>query len=171
MLFDGATEFHARVASEAAGGTMDVHIDSLAGPLVSTLKIANTGGWQKWENASAPLAATTGEHEVYLRFKGGEGRLFNIESFHLTPAKPFAGEANAAAKVTFAMGCSVLGEKDAALFTEAVNLAREADVALVFVGADAQVSAEAQDRSSIGLPALRKNWCRPFMRRIRGRFW
>jgi beta-glucosidase len=156
MLFDGATEFHTRVASEAAGGTMEVHIDSLAGPLVSTVKIANTGGWQRWENASAPLAATTGEHGVYLRFKGGEGRLFNVESFHLTPAKPFAGDAGAATKVTFAMGCSVLGEKDATLFAEAVNLAKEADVALVFVGADAQVSSEGQDRSSIGLPGAQE---------------
>src|SRR5208282_2755187 len=87
---------------------------------------------------------------------GGEGRLFNIESFHLTPAKPFTGEANSAAKVTFAMGCSVLGEKDATLFAEAVNLAHDADVALVFVGADAQVSSEGQDRSAIGLPGAQE---------------
>jgi beta-glucosidase len=152
MLFDGATEFHARVATLTAGGSMEVHIDNLSGPLISTLKIANTGGWQNWVNVNAPMSAVTGEHEVYLRFVGGTGRLFNLQSFHLTPAKPFAGQASAATKVTYAMGCSVLGEKDPAQFAEAVNAAREADVALVFVGADAQVASEARDRSYIYLP-------------------
>jgi beta-glucosidase len=152
MLFDGATEFQARVATLTAGGSMEVHLDSLTGPLIAKLTVANTGGWQNWVDVSAPLTPASGEHEVYLRFVGGTGKLFNLESFHLTPAKPFAGQAGAAIKVTYAMGCSVLGEKDAAQFAEAVKAAQEADVALVFVGADAQVASEGQDRSDIGLP-------------------
>jgi beta-glucosidase len=152
MLFDGATRFHARVGTLTAGGSMEVHIDSLSGPVIATLKIANTGGWQTWVNVNAPMTTVTGEHEVYLRFVGDPGKLFNLESFHLTPAKPFAGQASAATQVTYAMGCSVLGEKDPVQFAEAVNIAREAEVALVFVGADAQVSSEAHDRSYINLP-------------------
>ena len=152
MRLDGATEFHARVASANAGGTMEVHLDSLDGPLVSTLKITNTGGWTNWTNLSAPLSAATGEHEVYLRFTGvGTDRLFSLQSFWFTPAKPVE-EPAAPVKVAYATGCTVTGEKDPAQFDQAVKAAKEADVALVFVGADALVSAEGLDRTSIGLP-------------------
>ena len=123
-----------------------------AGRWSQSLTVPNTGGWQNWVNISAPITPVNGEHAVYLRFVGGAGKLFNLQSFHLTPAKPFAGQANAATKVTYALGCSVLGEKDPAQFAEAVKAAREADVALVFVGADEQVASEGQDRSYIHLP-------------------
>ena len=152
VLFTGATEFHARVASSTAGGTIEVHLDNLSGPLVSTLKVPNTGGWQNWVNVSAPLTPTSGEHTIYLRFAGGPGKLFNFQSFNLTPARPFAGQANAATKVGYALGCSVVGKKDPAQFAEAVKAAKEADVALVFVGADEQVDAEAHDRNYLHLP-------------------
>jgi beta-glucosidase len=152
LLFDGATEFHARVASNTAGGSIEVRLDSLSGPLVLKLGVSNTGDWQKWVNISVPITPAKGEHAVYLRFRGGEGKLFNLQSFHLTPAIPFAGQPNAATKVTYALGCNVLGEKDPAQFAEAVNAAREAEVALVFAGADEEVDTEGQDRSYINLP-------------------
>jgi beta-glucosidase len=152
VLFDGATEFHARVASNTAGGTIEVHLDSLSGPLVSKLAVSNTGGWQTWVSVSAPITPVKGEHTVYLHFVGGAGQLFNFLLFNLTPAARFAGQANAATKLTYAFGCGVLGEKDPAQFAEAVEAAREADVALVFAGADQQLSGEGQDRSYIHLP-------------------
>ncbi len=56
-------------------------------------------------------------------------------------------------EVTYALGCSVTGEKQAAQFAEAVQAARAAEVVLVFVGADQQVDREAHDRiSHIHLP-------------------
>ncbi len=55
-------------------------------------------------------------------------------------------------EVTYALGCSVVGEKDPAQFAAAVNAAREADVALVFVGADEQVDREGQNRDYLHLP-------------------
>jgi len=152
VLFDGATEFHARVASNTAGGSIEVHLDSLSGPLVSKLAVSNTGDWQKWVNISAPITPATGEHAVYLRFTGGVGKLFNLQSFRLTPAMPFAGQSDAATKVTYALGCNVLGKKDPAQFAEAVNAAREADVVLVFAGADEEVDTEGQDRAYFNLP-------------------
>ena len=152
VLFDGATEFHARVASNTAGGTMEVHLDSIDGPLVSKLAVPNTGGWQKWVNIRAPITPVTGELTVYLRFVGDSGKLFNLQSIDLTPAKRFAGQDNAATKLTYVLGCNVLGEKDPDQFTEAVKAAGEADVALVFAGANEQVDSEGQDRSYINLP-------------------
>jgi beta-glucosidase len=154
VLFNGATEFHARVASYTAGGTIEVHLDSLSGPLVSKLKVPNTGGWQNWVSVNAPTTPVNSEHAVYLRFVGGPEKLFNLQSFNLTPAAPFAGQGNAATEVAYALGCSVLGEKDPAQYAEAVKAAREADVALVFVGADEQVAREGCDRSYLHLPGV-----------------
>lgn len=154
MRFDGATEFHARVATLTAGGSVEVHIDSPTGPLVSTLKITNTGGWLNWIDVRAPLFAVMGEHEIYLKFLGGTGRLFNMQAFWLTPSKPVEDKSRDGITVTYSMGCTVLGEKDPARFAAAVDAARDADVALVFVGADALVSTEELDRISIGLPGV-----------------
>jgi len=154
VLFDGATEFHVRVASNTAGGTMEIHLDSVDGPLAAKLSIPNTGGWQQWVNVHAPLTPVTGERTVYLRFLGDSGNLFNLQSFDLTPAKLFAGQGNAATQVTYALGCNVLGEKNPAQFAEAVKAAKAADVALVFVGADEEVSSEAHDRHELNLPGV-----------------
>lgn len=152
VLFDGATELHARVSSLTAGGSIEVHLDSLSGPLVSKLIVFNTGAWENFVNVSAPITAVSGEHTVYMRFVGGSGKLFTLQSFNLTPVRPFAGQPNAATKVTYALGCNVLGEKDPAQFAEAVNAAREAEVVLVFAGANEQIDGEGNDRSYIHLP-------------------
>ena len=151
MLFTGATEFHARVACDSSGGIIEVHLDSLTGPVVATLKVSNTGGGQTWENVSAPITPATGEHTVFLRFAGGKGDLFKITSFSLTPAAPVEGVSSGAAKVVYAMGCGVVGDKDPAQFDEAVKAARQSDVALVFVGVNEQVDKESHDRSYLHL--------------------
>jgi beta-glucosidase len=54
-------------------------------------------------------------------------------------------------KVTFAMGCEILGDSDAG-FAEAVSAARQADVAVVFVGEAKEMVGEAASRSSLDLP-------------------
>lgn len=151
VLFTGATEFHARVASASTGGTIEVHLDSLTGPLVAKLRVSNTGGGQTWVIVSAPLTSASGEHTVFLRFAGGTGDLFKITSFSLTPAAPVGGEASGTAKVVYAKGCGVVGDKDPAQFDEAVKAARESDVALVFAGVNEQVDHESHDRSYIHL--------------------
>lgn len=133
---------------------MEVHLDSLSGPLAAKLDVSNTGGWQNWVNVSAPLTPANGEHTVYVRFSGGQGILFHLQSFHLTPAKPFAEPSSAAIRIAYALGCSVLGEKDPAQIAEAVAAAREADAALVFVGADEQVDREHHDRDYLHLPGV-----------------
>lgn len=160
VLFDGVTKFHARVASLTAGGTIEVHLDSLDGPLVSKLNVPNTGAWENWVNVSGPIEAIHGEHTVFLSFVGGSERLFVFESFRLTPEQPFADQAGAAARVAYALGCTVRGEKDPTLFDEAVAVAREADVALIFVGADEQIDSEGKDRTDINLPGTQHDLVR-----------
>ncbi len=163
VLFTGANEFRARVSSggfsyfgrpprPGAGGTLDVHLDSLTGPVVATVHVPDTEGGENWLNVGAPVKSTRGAHTVYLRFTSQPGTFLSLEAFRLTPQSAAPGGAQGTTQVTYAMGCSVVGEKDEARFTEAVNAAREADVALVFVGADQQVDREGHDRDYIHLP-------------------
>ncbi len=165
VLFTGATEFHARVASggfsfpgrparPGTGGTLEVHLDSLTGPVVSTLHVPDTGGFENWTNVSAAVEPTAGAHAVYLQFASQPRSLLSIESFRLTPESAAPAAPNGAVEVTYAMGCSVLGERNETQFAEAVEAAKEADVALAFVGADQQVDREGHDRDYIHLPGV-----------------
>ena len=74
----GATSFTARVASATSGGTIELRLDSATGTLVGTCAVAGTGGWQTWTTVSCPVSGATGTHDLYLRFTGGSGYLFNV---------------------------------------------------------------------------------------------
>jgi arabinoxylan arabinofuranohydrolase len=74
----GAATFVARVASEGQGGKIESHLDSLDGPMIGTCAVSNTGGSQKWENASCKIEGASGVHDLYLKFTGGDGHLFNF---------------------------------------------------------------------------------------------
>jgi beta-glucosidase len=152
VQFTGATELHARVATKSDVATMEVRLDDLNGPVLCQIKIPNTGDFQKWTNVSAPISAVTGEHSVYILFLGEPGPLFGIQHFELTPAAPIAPITSGPIEVTYALGCTVLGDRDPKEFEKATSAASAADVALVFVGVDEQVSVEGHDRQSINLP-------------------
>ena len=78
----GVGSFHARAASLAYGGTIEVHLDVPDGPLVSVCTAPYTGGWQRWATVSSPVTTpVSGVHAVYLVFRGGAHRLFDLESF------------------------------------------------------------------------------------------
>ncbi|GIJ51435.1 glycoside hydrolase [Virgisporangium aliadipatigenens] len=74
----GATAFRARVASATSGGRIELRLDSATGTLVGTCTVAGTGGWQTWTTVSCPVSAATGTHDLFLRFTGGSGDLFNL---------------------------------------------------------------------------------------------
>ncbi len=154
VAFTGATEFHARVAGDSAGGSIEVRLDQIRGPVVAKVGVTNTDGWQKWANVSAPLQSVTGAHSVFLHFVGGSGLLFSLESFSLTPERPAPPPPPGTLEVIYAEGCTVTGEKDPAEFAKAVNAAQEADAVLVFVGANQQVDREGHDRNFINLPGV-----------------
>lgn len=152
VLLTGATEFHARVASTSLVASLEVRLEALDGPVLCQLKIPNTGGFQKWTNVSAPITHIDGEHTLYLLFLGENGPLFGIQYFECTPAAPVAPQTFGPIEIIYAMGCTVAGTMDPAEFAKATSAASAADVALVFVGCDEQVSTEGLDRHSIDLP-------------------
>ncbi|MGG6311012.1 carbohydrate-binding protein [Paenibacillus macerans] len=75
------TRFHVNAASDTGGGTIEVRIDSLSGPVIATGTVTGTGGWQNFQVFSADVtAAVTGKHIVFLIFKGSDW-LFNLDKF------------------------------------------------------------------------------------------
>ena len=80
----GAAFFNARVASNTSGGNIELHLDSLTGPQIGTCTITNTGGWQTWTTVSCPVSGATGIHDLYLKFTGGSGYLFNVNWWQFT---------------------------------------------------------------------------------------
>ncbi|UUZ80314.1 carbohydrate-binding protein [Paenibacillus sp. P26] len=76
----GPKKFEARVAT-AAGGNMEIRLGSLTGTPVGTCPVPNTGGWQAWETLSCGVSGATVTHNVYLKFTGSSGKLFNIDWF------------------------------------------------------------------------------------------
>ena len=148
----GATEIEARIASDSDDGHIEVHLDSLDGPLVATIPVPNTGGMQKWIDARAPFERVEGEHEMYLRFVTESKATISLEWFRLSPKGPVPDGSSGPTEVTYALGCSVDAAENGRHFAEAVKTAKEADVALVFVGASQYTDGEGRDRRHIHLP-------------------
>jgi hypothetical protein len=71
-----ATQVEVRVASDADGGQMEIHLDSLESPAVGTLTVTRTGGWQRWRTDVVTLTPVTGVHTVYLTFVRPDDREF-----------------------------------------------------------------------------------------------
>lgn len=74
----GAMSFEVRAASDTDGGAIELYLDSLTGTRIGTCTISNTGGWQTWVTRSCPVSGAAGIHDLYLKFTGGNGYLFNI---------------------------------------------------------------------------------------------
>jgi len=80
----GATSFTARVASATSGGRIELRLDGTGGTVVGTCTVPGTGGWQTWTTVTCPVSGATGTHDLYLRFAGGSGTLFNVNWWQFT---------------------------------------------------------------------------------------
>lgn len=80
-----ATQFIARVASDAANGVsglVQVALDSPNAPPIGAFAIGNTGGWQSWKTVPTNISPVTGIHTVYLIFTSGQPSYFvNVHWF------------------------------------------------------------------------------------------
>ena len=81
----GAKSFDARVASATSGGSIELHLDTISGPLVGTCAVAGTNGWQTWTTKSCDVSNASGVHDLYLKFTGGSGLLFNFNWWKFIP--------------------------------------------------------------------------------------
>jgi len=72
-----------RIASGAtATGTIQYRLDSTTGPVIASVNVSNTGGWQSWTTATTTLSGSaTGVHTVFVTFTGSGGDFTNINWF------------------------------------------------------------------------------------------
>ncbi|MBP0966862.1 MAG: family 43 glycosylhydrolase, partial [Oscillospiraceae bacterium] len=98
---EGATEFITSVASDGEGGKIELHLDSATGPIVGTATCPVTGGWQEFTEVSGNVVGATGKHDLYLRFSGSDGYLFNVDWWEFKGAGSSAssGQGNTTSKV------------------------------------------------------------------------
>lgn len=77
----GAGMFTASVASDKAGGAIELRLDSLDGALAGTLPVSYTGGRDVWQEKTAAVSGAAGVHDLYLVFRGEERveDLFDID--------------------------------------------------------------------------------------------
>lgn len=71
--------FLASVASDKAGGSIDIRLGSPYGRLLATLKVGETGGLQTWKTVSCPVRSVTGTHDLYLVFSMLDDARFNLD--------------------------------------------------------------------------------------------
>jgi hypothetical protein len=75
----GATSFNARVASDASGGSIELHLDSQTGTLIGTCTVSGTGGAQTWTTKTCSVSGATEVHDLFFKFTGtGSSNLFNF---------------------------------------------------------------------------------------------
>ncbi|MFG2356324.1 carbohydrate-binding protein [Streptomyces sp. NPDC048521] len=78
----GASRFTAKVSSAGAGGTIQIRSGSATGPLLGSVAVPVTGGWETFTTVSATLGGS-GSGPLFLTFTGGSGSLFDIDTFTL----------------------------------------------------------------------------------------
>ncbi|MFD1046556.1 carbohydrate-binding protein, partial [Kibdelosporangium lantanae] len=77
----GAKGFTARISSAGAGGTLTVRSGSQTGPVLGSVTVPVTGGWETFQNVSVALSSGSGP--LFLSFSGGSGFLFDVDNFTL----------------------------------------------------------------------------------------
>lgn len=84
-LSQGATAIEALAASALQGGNIEVRLDKPDGPVIASIDITPTGGWEEWQMFRAPVtAAVSGKHDIYFNFKGLKGcKLFNLDYWRI----------------------------------------------------------------------------------------
>jgi hypothetical protein len=80
----GARSFTARVASATSGGTIELRLGSTSGTVVGRCTVPGTGGWQSWTSVSCSVSGASGTQDLFLRFTGGSGYLFNVNWWQFT---------------------------------------------------------------------------------------
>jgi len=108
----GAKQFTARMASGSSGGSIEIRLDTISGPLVGTCATASTGGWQSWATKTCTISGAKGVHNVYFKFTGGSGQLFNFNWWVFTPADPTGSAAEFKKATTGWQSCSITMSKE-----------------------------------------------------------
>ncbi len=81
--------FIIEAASKSSGGTVELRVGKPEGILLGTVNVPNTGSFQSFSTVGLALPKpVNGTHDLFLRFRGQGGYLFDIRSFAFLPAMP-----------------------------------------------------------------------------------
>lgn len=76
----GAATFTASVASVHEGGSIELRLDGLDGPIIGTLPVPSTGGEDKWQIQTTAVSGAVGTHNLFFIFRGdASGNLFKFD--------------------------------------------------------------------------------------------
>jgi len=86
--FGGSTEYPKApdslgflASSATSGGIIEVWLDSIVtGDKIAECNIGNTGDWGTYSVFKCGVDSVSGRHDVYLRFTGGAGELFQLRT-------------------------------------------------------------------------------------------
>lgn len=77
---DGADLLLVRLSSIQAGSGIEIVLDNVAGELLGTCTVPNTGSFDNWQTAPASIKKIKGVHDIVLRFTGtSSNNLMNID--------------------------------------------------------------------------------------------
>ncbi len=80
----GASNVDISAATGRVGGVIELRLGSPTGTLIGSVEVTNTGGFDEFLTFSGAIAnSATGVHDLYLVFTGGNGFLFDVESFKI----------------------------------------------------------------------------------------
>jgi beta-glucosidase len=80
------------------------------------------------------------------------GNYFGAKPRIVSPLEGIRAKLGSAVKVEYAAGCDIVEPAKAGEIEKAVDLARQSDVAILFLGTNLKVEAEGRDRKSLDLP-------------------
>lgn len=83
----GCTNVSARLASAGSGGTIEFRLDGASGPLLGSVSVPLTGGWQTWQTQSGTAYGGSSLHNLYVVFQGSSG-IGNLNWFQFGGAYP-----------------------------------------------------------------------------------
>ena len=98
MNLEGIESLNYRVASGGLGGRIEVRVDSLRGPPISTVRVGSTGAWQVYTDLAAPIANPGGTRELFFIFRRNPGTTACSISIGLISRGPGVSRPSATAK-------------------------------------------------------------------------
>lgn len=75
----GATRFSAFAGAVSAGGSIEIRLNGVDGPLLGVCPVKATGDLTRWAEHSCKIAKTQGIHDICLLFKGEGQQMFNFD--------------------------------------------------------------------------------------------
>ncbi|MDR7274250.1 DUF1996 domain-containing protein [Catenuloplanes atrovinosus] len=70
------TSLRIAAAYQDRPGSVEVRVDSATGPVVATVPVTATGGWQSWKTVTATGTSPGGKHDVFLLIKSDQKQDF-----------------------------------------------------------------------------------------------